>query len=153
MKTEHRVIQIYTDGSCSDTGSGGWACIVRSKHRMYEMYGGDIHTTSMRMEMTAVIRGLWSLAGSQNVEIYTDCQDIVDVVTSRKLDSWQASGWILSDNLIKSNADLWEELHRLVHRHNVSMFWIKGHSGHPYNARCDKLARSQMKLRKDTISL
>lgn len=38
------------------------------------------------------------------------------------------------------NVDLWQELLPLLESHNVEFNWVKGHNGHPYNERCDKLA-------------
>lgn len=101
------------------------------------------------MELTAIIQGLKSLYGHQTVEVYTDCKNIVDVVTSGKLNVWKQSGWILFDNWIKSNSDMWEQLYLLLSQHDVTLVWVKSHSGHQLNARCDKLARQQMKLRRD----
>ena len=31
----------------------------------------------------------------------------------------------------------------LTHIHRVSCVWVKGHAGHPYNERCDRLAVSE----------
>jgi ribonuclease HI len=39
------------------------------------------------------------------------------------------------------NAELWKELDTLNQRHEVDWRWVKGHSGHPDNERCDELAR------------
>ncbi|MDE6471134.1 MAG: ribonuclease HI, partial [Eubacterium sp.] len=30
----------------------------------------------------------------------------------------------------------------LLEKHQVTFKWVKGHNGHPYNERCDKLAVS-----------
>ena len=38
------------------------------------------------------------------------------------------------------NVDLWEKLLDLLERHTVTFVWVKGHAGHAYNERCDKLA-------------
>ena len=38
------------------------------------------------------------------------------------------------------NSDLWEKLLLLLDTHEVELVWVKGHDGHPYNERCDKLA-------------
>jgi ribonuclease HI len=38
------------------------------------------------------------------------------------------------------NRDLWEELDRLQLIHEVTPEWIRGHRGHEYNERCDRLA-------------
>ena len=38
------------------------------------------------------------------------------------------------------NVDLWERYYRAAEGHVISFEWVKGHEGHPYNERCDKLA-------------
>ena len=35
---------------------------------------------------------------------------------------------------------LWRRLSELCGRHDVKFEWVKGHSGHPMNERCDQLA-------------
>jgi ribonuclease HI len=41
------------------------------------------------------------------------------------------------------NADLWQELDALADKHTIRGQWVKGHSGHPDNERCDELAEAQ----------
>ncbi len=38
------------------------------------------------------------------------------------------------------NRDLWELLEELVARHDVTWFWVRGHSGHEGNEIADRLA-------------
>lgn len=38
------------------------------------------------------------------------------------------------------NHDLWEKLLSLVEKHKVTFHWVKWHSWHPENERCDELA-------------
>jgi len=38
------------------------------------------------------------------------------------------------------NVDLWDKLLELLDIHTVKFVWVKGHSGHPENERCDELA-------------
>ena len=40
------------------------------------------------------------------------------------------------------NKDLWQRLDAANETHRVDWQWVKGHSGHPENERCDELARS-----------
>ena len=40
------------------------------------------------------------------------------------------------------NPDLWERLLKAVERHGVTFEWVRGHSGHPENERCDVLANT-----------
>ena len=55
-------------------------------------------------------------------------------------EGWKRRGWKKADKSPALNPDLWEKLLELVHRHQVTTVWVKGHAGHPYNERCDQLA-------------
>ena len=43
------------------------------------------------------------------------------------------------------NVDLWKELAALLEKHTVGFTWIRGHDGHPYNERCDRVAVEESK--------
>jgi ribonuclease HI len=44
----------------------------------------------------------------------------------------------------KKNHDLWEQLDELIARHQITWEYVRGHAGHDYNERCDKLAVAQI---------
>lgn len=143
-------VVIYTDGSCSrDDGPGGWAAIIQQGKRVRELTGGETKTTSVRMELTAVVRALELLRKPSDVTLHTDCQFIVNTVTNGRLQRWQSNNWKRSDDNEVKNQDLWETLSHLITFHTVTFKWIKGHSGNPLNDRCDKLAKAQTKARAD----
>ncbi|MBR5772498.1 MAG: hypothetical protein IKY00_04705, partial [Clostridia bacterium] len=48
--------------------------------------------------------------------------------------------WKRSDKGEALNPDLWKRLLKLTEKHKITYVWVKGHAGHPYNERCDKLA-------------
>ena len=35
---------------------------------------------------------------------------------------------------------IWEKIYQLSEYHEIEFVWVKGHNGHDYNERCDKLA-------------
>ena len=37
---------------------------------------------------------------------------------------------------------MWERLLKVCDRHDVRFEWIRGHTGHPENERCDELANT-----------
>ena len=53
---------------------------------------------------------------------------------------WQSNNWKRNKQEIAKNSDLWKRLLDLCTKHNVQFIWVKGHSGHPENERCDQLA-------------
>ncbi|MCZ6842769.1 MAG: ribonuclease HI, partial [SAR324 cluster bacterium] len=54
---------------------------------------------------------------------------------------WKRKGWRKADGKPVLNQDLWRELDPLVSARRVRWAWIRGHTGHTENERCDELAR------------
>lgn len=136
-----KTVELYTDGACSgNPGKGGWGAVLKYKDIEKELSGGEPETTNNRMELTAVIMGLKSLKEPCNVELTTDSKYVADGLGKGWAQSWKANGWRKKDKKPALNADLWEELLALSEIHNINIHWVKGHAGHEYNERCDRLA-------------
>ena len=136
-----KTVTIYTDGACSgNPGPGGWGAILEYMGHEKELSGGEPNTTNNRMELTAVIRALQALKEPCTVELYSDSKYVIDALEKGWAVGWRKRGWIKSDKKPALNPDLWEKLLDLLDRHEVTLVWVKGHDGHPYNERCDKLA-------------
>ena len=45
------------------------------------------------------------------------------------------------------NVELWQQLDKLLDKHDVQFTHIRGHSGHPENERCDEMAVSEYERR------
>ncbi len=134
-------VEIYTDGACrGNPGPGGWAAILVYGNKEKELLGGEPQTTNNRMELMAAIAALRALKYPCEVRLTSDSKYLTDAINQGWLDSWQRRGWRKADNSPVLNADLWEELAGLLARHKVTFVWIRGHDGHPYNERCDRLA-------------
>ena len=108
------------------------------KHRK-TMHGGEHDTTNNRMELTAAIRGLDALNGSQNVILHTDSKYLLDGINSW-IDGWKKRGWKTSARKPVKNQDLWKTLDQLVALHDIEWIWVKGHAGDPGNEMADMLA-------------
>jgi ribonuclease HI len=95
------------------------------------------------MELLAVIIALESLKkeGSQ-VIVTSDSKYVVDAVEKNWL-----SGWEKKDFRKIKNSDLWIRFLKIVRKHSVKFIWIRGHSGHTENERCDELAVAAANLR------
>ena len=142
-------VELYTDGACSgNPGNGGWGAILVYKQNEKEICGSEEKTTNNRMELTAVIKALSLLKESCTVDLTTDSKYVCDAVNNGWVYSWKKNGWKKSDKKPALNVDLWEQLLPLLERHNVNFIWVKGHSGHHYNERCDRMAvREYLKLK------
>ena len=97
-------------------------------------------TTNNRMELTAAIEALSALREPCRVTLTSDSKYLTDAITKGWAVSWRQKGWKKADKSPALNPDLWEKLLSLLETHEVEFVWVKGHDGHPYNERCDKLA-------------
>ena len=134
-------VDIYTDGACRGTpGRGGWGAILVYGGVEKELSGGERETTNNRMELTAVISALSALREPCEVTLTSDSKYVIDAITKGWAVSWRAKGWRKADKSPALNVDLWETLLGLLEKHKVEFVWVHGHTGHPYNERCDVLA-------------
>ena len=138
-------VLLFTDGACSgNPGPGGWAYILRhvATDIEKEASGGEKETTNNRMELQAVVEGLSALKRPVFVEILTD-SEYVRKGLSEWMAGWKRNGWQRREQgKLKplKNADLWKQLDELIHKHEVKLTRVAGHSGHPENDRCDEMA-------------
>ena len=133
-------VKLYTDGACrGNPGRGGWGAILVYGKFERELSGGERETTNNRMELTAAIVGLEALKEPCRVTLYSDSKYLVDAFLLGWVETWRAHGWRRGRDELK-NPDLWARLYELTNIHEVNFVWVKGHNGHDYNERCDKLA-------------
>jgi len=140
-KKKQNTVEIFTDGACSgNPGPGGYAAILKYGEEIREISGYEVETTNNRMEMMAVIEALRQLKRPCEVRVITDSQYVVKGMTEW-IQGWVKRNWLTSQKKPVLNKSLWKELLRLCQKHKIEWQWVKGHNGHPYNERCDQLAR------------
>ncbi len=140
-------VDIYTDGACSgNPGPGGYGVILVYQGVERELSGSCPDTTNNRMELTAAIIGLRALKMPCEVTLTTDSKYLCDAVNQGWARGWKSRGWVKSDKSPALNADLWEQLLELLDIHTVSLVWVRGHNGHPYNERCDAMATNEIRM-------
>lgn len=139
-------VQIYTDGSArGNPGKGGYGAVLEyrdSSGRLYtkEISGGYRCTTNNRMELMAVIAAVEELRQPCEIELFSDSQYIINAFNKGWVYSWLKKGWVRGKNDPVKNVDLWKRLLKDIKEHDVTWNWVKGHSGHSQNERCDALA-------------
>lgn len=134
-------VEIYTDGSClGNPGPGGYGAILIYKGHVKELSQGYTLTTNNRMELLAAIVGLETLTKPCAVSLTTDSQYVKQGIESW-MQGWKKRNWQTSNKTPVKNIDLWQRLDHVNSQHNVSWHWVKGHTGHEQNERCDDLAR------------
>lgn len=141
-------VDIYTDGACrGNPGPGGWGAILVYGTREKELSGGDPNTTNNRMELLAAISALEALTEPCNVTLTSDSTYLVQAIQEGWLGNWRKKAF----QKVK-NPDLWMRLDPLLTRHDVTFVWVRGHDGHPYNERCDKLATAAADAMKPMVT-
>ena len=134
-------VTIYSDGACSgNPGPGGWGTILVYQGVEKELSEGEPDTTNNRMELLGAIRGLELLKEPCRVTLVSDSKYLCESINQGWVFGWEQNGWRKKDKKPALNVDLWERMLAQLRRHQVTVEWVKGHQGHPYNERCDRLA-------------
>lgn len=145
------MVVIHSDGGChGNPGPGGWAAILEYGPRRRELSGGVPATTNNRMELQAAIEALSALKEPCEVEFHTDSEYVKNGV-SEWLSNWKRNGWRTKSKKPVKNEDLWRALDSQVSKHQVKWHWLKGHTGHVGNERCDQLANAEIAKIKKTF--
>jgi len=143
MQTPETGIAIYTDGAASpNPGPGGYGVVILKANQRTELSGGFRKTTNNRMELRAVIEGLRAIEDNASpITVCSDSRYVVDMINGGYAKQWRAMGWMRNNRDRAENPDLWGQLLDLCGTKAPVMFeWIRGHSAHPENERCDQLA-------------
>ncbi len=155
MDSEPEVF-LYTDGACSgNPGPGGWAALLKhpATETIKTLSGSESSTTNNRMELTAAIEGLRSIDATprRRICLVSDSEYVIRGLTEW-IKGWIANNWKRGKKAgappVK-NVDLWQELHALAGRHDMTYQHVRGHSGHPENEECDRLAVAAIKALKE----
>ncbi len=134
-------VTIYSDGACSgNPGPGGWGTILVYQGHEKELSAAEEQTTNNRMELLAAIMGLEQLKDPCKVTLVSDSRYLCESINQGWVFQWEQKGWRKADKKPALNVDLWERMLQQLRRHEITVQWVKGHDGHPYNERCDRLA-------------
>ena len=139
-------ITLFCDGACLENpGFGGWCAILRYNNNEKILKGSSSNTTNNQMELTACIEGLKALKEPCDVEIVSDSKYVC-----KAINSW-LENWINKDFKNVKNKELWLSYIQTSKLHKIQAKWIKGHNGHIENERCDKIAKEEALILKDSI--
>ncbi|WWO97675.1 MAG: ribonuclease HI [Candidatus Dasytiphilus stammeri] len=138
-------VEIFTDGSClGNPGPGGYAAILRYKNYEKSLTAGFHCTTNNRMELMAVIIALEALTQPSHVYLSTDSQ-YVRLGIQCWIHNWKKNSWNTRKKNPVKNLELWQRLIQTSNDHIIQWNWVKSHSGHLENERCNELARQAAK--------
>jgi ribonuclease HI len=143
---------VSTDGACKgNPGPAGWGVVVIDAGLETFAGGGYIgEGTNNIAEMTAAIEGLKRVPERAEVKLITDSQYVQKGITEWR-HGWEKNNWRTSTREPVKNKELWLVLLALADKRKVTLEWVRGHSGHPLNERCDKLANKAIAQRVDLV--
>ena len=134
-----KTTKVYTDGACSgNPGAGGWGVVIITDD-IQTYSGSEEKTTNNRMELKAAIMGICKSDASTKILLYTDSKYVKDGIT-KWIINWKKNGWKNASKKSVKNSELWMELDQMTNHHEISWFWVKGHSNHRENDIADALA-------------
>lgn len=130
----------YTDGSVLHLfGCGGYAAIRMEQDGLIDhdhaISGSKQSSDIQEMELLAVIAAARSAPKTDKITIFTDHKAICDAMsrpTRAKVEKNQ-------------NSQLWNQLRQLCTTRDITVRWVKAHSGDPGNCAADRLARAAAK--------
>lgn len=139
-------IDIYTDGSCTNPGVGGYGAIMLCAGEERIVRGHTKQTTNNRMELQPMISAIDWLNTYQKkpceIVFHTDSKYVMDCALGRDKDGNKRKvGWFKG----RKNEDLWMEfINKVINgKHVVRWVKVKGHSGDMYNERANKIANEE----------
>lgn len=142
----------YIDGSCINNGKNnaraGWGVLIDSSLGAILEIAGPLEgerQTNQRAELTATIMALRAVSKRAQFNLYSDSEYVVKGINERMKD-WKARGWKTAAKKPLENLDLWLEVEALLVLHQVTVSWVKAHSGHPGNDKADALAENAAKF-------
>ncbi len=139
----NQIYRIFTDGSAiGNPGPGGWGVVVIQGKKRWELSGAHLWTTISEMELVAAVQALRSLRrvdGRGRIELHSDSEYLIYGMRAF-VARWQRQGWRNRRGTQLQHRELWRELIELNANLCIRWIWIRGHSGHLYQSRADKLA-------------
>lgn len=139
-------VELFCDGSSlGNPGAGGYCGILKFGQHEKIIGGGEKMTTNNRMELRGVIESLKYLKEPCEIILCSDSKYVCNGISE-----WLEK-WVKKDFAQIKNSDLWKEFLEVSKPHTIKTHWIKGHSGHIQNERCDKIAKDwAMKYKQDS---
>jgi ribonuclease HI len=146
-------INVYSDGSAQTADKpGGYGWVITTDDTKHSEGSGHMElATNNDAELEAAVQGLKAARKLIDHNRHLLClsgaeQDQIDRLTKSDVtlcsDSEIVLGWSNGTYRFKQEKKIekYNELRELVTNLNVKTRWIKGHSGHIHQERCDKLA-------------
>jgi len=141
----------FSDGACrGNPGPGAWGALIQDSEGLvvYEGSSVEVNTTNNRMELRGALEALKFIAEEfdtqQPIALVSDSKYVVEGLKTW-VAGWKRRGWKKADGKMPENLFQWQELDEVsAEFKEIEYFWVKGHSGHPQNEKCDQLANEAL---------
>lgn len=154
MNKETIAFALFSDGACrGNPGPGAWGAMAQNQDGevLFEASGVEMRTTNNKMELQGGLEALKKIndfIDSENqteIWLFSDSKYLVNGLIDW-VPGWKKRGWKKADKKTPENLELWQELDemRMKWGQYLKLRWVKGHSGHPQNERCDQLANEAL---------
>lgn len=138
----------FTDGGCQgNPGPCAWGAVVIPPDGGAPIEGSGFlgHGTNQIAELSAALHGIEMTPVGAEVLLVSDSQYTLKGLTEWRR-GWEAKGFRNSKGEIVANLAIWKLLYAVADQRRVRTQWVKGHSGHEHNERCDVLAARAISL-------
>lgn len=152
MEKNGKVINLWTDGGArSSTNVSGWAYvgyIGDDSEAPITNKGAAEGFTNQQMEMTAVIKALYSIPFEMleeySIKIHTDSAYICNCFKDSWWSKWIMNDWKNSKGKDVANKDFWERIIDYYNVYDIEFIKVRGHSDNKMNNLADKLVNEAM---------
>jgi ribonuclease HI len=141
-QVDANVPRLYLRASCTKS-LGGWGVVMEQGDEDESWSGSADQTTNNRMEITAAIEALRHIPPGRAAQLYTTSDYLFQGAT-QWLHGWRRRDWQKKDGQPVSNADLWQELDRLLAGRSIRWIAAKGDTANqpPALVRAGELAKA-----------
>lgn len=132
----------FTDGGCQgNPGPCAWGAVVIPPDGGARIEGSGFlgHGTNQIAELRAALHGIEMTPVGAEVLLVSDSQYTLKGLTEWRR-GWETKGFRNAKGEIVANLAIWKLLYAAADQRRVRTQWVKGHSGHEHNERCDVLA-------------
>lgn len=154
-----KIIEVFSDGGVQNNGKidcyGACAYLILLDGLYLNEYTECIYnTTNNRAELQGILNALHYLKDNRlntnTITLHCDSQYCINGCTD-----WMYS-WVkkkfMRDGLNIPNADLWQEMYRLVSNFsNLKFNWVKGHDDNEWNNYVNDLCTAKQELMKNNL--